>query len=128
MSPTPSIAPSAVPPAASPAAAAAKPIQAASLFALLGDPTRLQLLVTLRSGTARPIARLATQAGMTRQAVTKHLRLLERAGLVSRTSNGRETHYRYVPGTLDTARRYLDAIAGRWDALPPVNEPNLPDR
>ena len=94
----------------------AKPVQAARLFAILGDPTRLLLLVTLRSGVARPIARLATHAGMTRQAVTKHLHLLEQAGLVTRTSAGRETHYRYVPGTLDVARQYLDAIAGRWDA------------
>lgn len=112
----------------SPALPTPKPTQAAALFAILGDPTRLQLLVTLRSGVARPIARLAIQAGMTRQAVTKHLRLLEQAGLVTRTSAGRETHYRYVPGTLDAARRYLDAIAGRWEALPPSAEPNVPDR
>jgi len=106
----------------------AKPVQAAALFAILGDPTRLQLLVTLRSGVARPIARLAAQAGMTRQAVTKHLRLLEQAGLVTRTVAGRETHYRYVPGTLDAARQYLDAIAGRWEAMPTTPEMTLPDR
>ena len=106
----------------------AKPVQAARLFAILGDPTRLLLLVTLRSGVARPIARLATHAGMTRQAVTKHLHLLEQAGLVTRTSAGRETHYRYVPGTLDVARQYLDAIAGRWDAMAPPTDPNVPDR
>ena len=110
------------------APSATKPTQAAALFAILGDATRLQLLVTLRSGTARPIARLAAQAGMTRQAVTKHLRLLEQAGLVIRTIAGRETHYRYVPGTLDAARQYLDAIAGRWEAMPPPAEDNVPDR
>ena len=112
----------------SPAPPASKPTQAAALFAILGDPTRLQLLVTLRSGVARSIARLAAQAGMTRQAVTKHLRLLEQAGLVTRTSAGRETHYRYVPGTLDAARQYLDAIAGRWEALPPATDTGVPDR
>ncbi|MCP3735026.1 metalloregulator ArsR/SmtB family transcription factor [Sphingomonas sp. RP10(2022)] len=94
-----------------------KPVQAAHLFAALADPTRLALLVTLRSGTARPIARLSANAGMTRQAVTKHLRILEDAGLVTVTRTGRETHYTYRPGSLDAAGRYLDAIAGRWGAV-----------
>jgi DNA-binding transcriptional ArsR family regulator len=94
-----------------------KPVQAARLFAALADPTRLALLVILRSGTPRSIARLSTNAGMTRQAVTKHLRVLEDAALVSVSRDGRETHYTYRPGALDTARTALDAIAGNWDAV-----------
>ncbi|MGP7796963.1 ArsR/SmtB family transcription factor [Sphingomonas sp. CLY1604] len=94
-----------------------KPEHAARLFAALADPTRLALLVTLRSGTPRPIARLAAGAGMTRQAVTKHLRVLETAGLVSAIRSGRETHYSYHPGALDPARTALDAIAGNWAAV-----------
>jgi len=95
-----------------------KPIQAARLFAVLSDPTRLALLVILRSGTSRSIARLSANAGMTRQAVTKHLRVLADAGFVTATIVGRETHYIYHPEAMATARRYLDAIAGRWEALP----------
>jgi len=114
--------------AASAHTSTAKPVQAARLFAVLADATRLSLLVTLRSGTPRPIARLAAHAGMTRQAVTKHLNLLEQAGLVARTSVGRETHYRYLPDTLDAARHYLDAIAGRWDTMPVPKDPSVPDR
>lgn len=94
-----------------------KPIEAARLFAALADPTRLALLVILRSGTPRSIARLSANAGMTRQAVTKHLRILEAATLVTVTRTGRETHYTYRPGALDIARTMLDAIAGNWTAI-----------
>ncbi|MEI5687608.1 MULTISPECIES: ArsR/SmtB family transcription factor [Sphingomonas] len=96
-----------------------KPVQAARLFAVLADPTRLSLLITLRSGPGRPIARLAATAGMSRQAVSKHLRILEDAGLVTAERLGRETHYKSRPGALDAARRTLDAIAGDWAALRP---------
>ena len=99
-----------------------KPVEAARLFAALADPTRLALLVILRSGTPRSIARLSTNAGMTRQAVTKHLRILEDAGFVIRTQAGRATHYAYRPGALDTARTALDAIAGNWTAIAPSTE------
>jgi len=94
-----------------------KPVQAATLFAALGDPTRLSLLVVLRSGTARSIARLSANAGMTRQAVTKHLRVLQAAGFVHAERVGRETHYLYGPDALNKARNALDAIAGNWNAV-----------
>lgn len=97
-----------------------KPVQAAHLFAALGDPTRLSLLIVMRSGGARSIARLSVNAGMTRQAVTKHLRVLEDAGFVIASRVGRETHYLYQPQMLDTVRTYLNAIAGRWDSMVPT--------
>lgn len=100
-----------------PAPPMAKPTQAARLFAALADPTRLALLVILRSGTPRSIARLSANAGMTRQAVTKHLKILQDANLVTATAAGRETHYRYVPDALDTVRSALDAIAGNWGQI-----------
>jgi DNA-binding transcriptional ArsR family regulator len=103
----------------SPSTPMPKPVQAARLFAALSDPTRLSLLIILRSGPGRSIARLSANAGMTRQAVTKHLRVLEDAGLVTVERLGRETHYRSKPGALDAARRTLDAIAGDWAALRP---------
>lgn len=96
-----------------------KPVQAARLFAALADPTRLALLVILRSGPPRPIARLSANAGMTRQAVTKHLHVLEAAGFVRALRQGRETHYTYDATSLATARRTLDAIAGDWHAMAP---------
>lgn len=101
----------------SPPPAMTKPTQAARLFAVLSDPTRLALLVILRSGTSRSIARLSVNAGMTRQAVTKHLRVLADAGFVTATTVGRETHYVYLPGALNAARAALDAVAGDWRAL-----------
>lgn len=103
-----------------------KPVQAARLFAALADPTRLALLVVLRSGTPRSIARLSANAGMTRQAVTKHLRVLDDAGLITATRTGRETHYTYRPGALDAARTTLDAIAGNWSAVTPARPAGLP--
>lgn len=93
----------------------AKPIQAARIFAALGDPTRLSLLIVLRSGGTRSIARLTANLGMSRQAVTKHLQALQNVGLVAVERVGRETHYVYLPEALETARRYIDAIDGRWD-------------
>lgn len=94
-----------------------KPLQAARLFAGLGDPTRLALLVILRSGPPRSIARLSVNAGMSRQAVTKHLRILEDIDLIVAHREGRETRYSYRPNALDTARNALDAIAGNWEAV-----------
>lgn len=95
----------------------AKPVHAASLFAALGDATRLSLLIVLRSGTARSIARLSTNAGMTRQAVTKHLRVLQATGFVHAERVGRETHYLYDADALNATRNALDAIAGNWTAV-----------
>ena len=97
-----------------PAPTATKPMDAARIFAALGDPTRLSLLVALRSGGTRSIARLSINSGMTRQAVAKHLRVLEESGLVVAERVGRETHYIYQPQALGEARSYLDAISGNW--------------
>jgi len=96
-----------------------KPVQAARLFAALSDPTRLSLLIILRSGPGRSIARLSANAGMTRQAVTKHLRVLEDAGLVTVERLGRETHYRSKPGALDVARWTPSPAIGRRSAPRP---------
>lgn len=106
----------------------AKPTQAARLFAALADPTRLALLVILRSGPPRSIVRLSNNAGMTRQAVTKHLRVLEDTGFVIALREGRETRYSYRTNALDTARNALDAIAGNWDAVrTPAPRQDQPD-
>ena len=88
----------------------------APVFAALGDPTRLTIVATLSDGTARSISELTTGSEMTRQAMTKHLKVLEAAGLVASERSGRETRFAFCPDRLDDARDELDAVAARWDA------------
>jgi DNA-binding transcriptional ArsR family regulator len=99
--------------AAEPAPAAAEP---AALFGALADPTRLALVTRLSGGDARSIASLSADWRVTRQAVTKHLRVLERAGLVRSTRTGRETRFALRPEAMAPARDYLDGIAAEWEA------------
>ena len=76
--------------AAAAAPALAAPLVAAPVFAALGDETRLSLMVKLAAGQPRSISQLTRGSRLTRQAVTKHLRLLEDAGLVVTRRSGRE--------------------------------------
>ena len=91
------------------------PADPAPVFAALGDPTRLSLVMTLSSGGAKSIALLAADTRLTRQAVTKHLRVLESAGLVASARSGRESRFTYRPEPLAAARICLDAISVQWD-------------
>lgn len=86
----------------------------AQIFAALGDPTRLLLVVKLSDGQPRAIIRLSSDFNLTRQAVTKHLRVLEQAGIVISERVGRESHFRYVPEPVDDARSYLDTVSEQW--------------
>ncbi|WP_160010581.1 helix-turn-helix transcriptional regulator [Rhizobium sp. 18055] len=88
---------------------------AAALFAALGDPTRLSLLATLSDGHQRSITGLSGNSELTRQAITKHLNVLQQAGLVESTRVGRESHYRFRPDRIDTMRAYLDSVSRQWD-------------
>lgn len=87
----------------------------APVFAALGDETRLGLVSTL--GTHGPLSTTRLTAGtrVTRQAVTKHLRLLEGAGLVRAARQGRERLWELAPDGLVEARRSLDVISKQWD-------------
>lgn len=87
----------------------------ASVFAALGDPTRLGLVARLCSGGPLSIARLTESTEVTRQAVTKHLHVLADAGLVRGMRQGRESVWELEPRKLEAARRYLDLISKRWD-------------
>jgi DNA-binding transcriptional ArsR family regulator len=90
----------------------------ADLFAALGDATRLALLKRLAMGKAMSIGALSENAVQTRQAVTKHLKALERAGFVKAKRVGRETRFAYQPRALEEAQDALAAIQRRWeDAL-----------
>ena len=88
----------------------------APVFAALGDPTRLSLLTRLSDGRTRSIAALSGDSQLTRQAVTKHLRVLEKAGLVSSLKVGRESRFVYEAEPVNEAKAYLDAVSAQWDA------------
>jgi DNA-binding transcriptional ArsR family regulator len=88
----------------------------APVFAALGDRTRLSLLARLSDGEARSISALSADTRLTRQAVTKHLRVLEEAGLVSSLRVGRESRFAYRPEPLEEAKAYLDRVSAQWDA------------
>jgi DNA-binding transcriptional ArsR family regulator len=99
-------------------AAALRLDEVAPVFAALGDPTRLKLVAKLSGGAPRSIAQLSEDHTVTRQAVTKHLRVLEGAGLVRGVRQGRESRFALEPQALAGARQALDQIAQQWnDAL-----------
>ena len=87
----------------------------ARVFAALGDETRLRLVTRLCEGGPTSIAKLTSGAEVTRQAVTKHLRVLEGSGLVQSTREGRESLWELAPGRLEEAGRYLEEISQHWD-------------
>lgn len=90
-------------------------IDPAPIFAALGDRTRLSLLLRLSDGRARSITTLSMATSLTRQAVTKHLRVLEDAGLVAASRVGRESLFAGRPEALAEARSYLETVSAQWD-------------
>jgi DNA-binding transcriptional ArsR family regulator len=89
--------------------------RSAPLFAALGDETRLYVVAQLCAQGPMSITRLTEGAEVSRQAVTKHLNVLEEAGLVRGSRNGRERIWEMETGRLDEARRTLEQISTRWD-------------
>jgi DNA-binding transcriptional ArsR family regulator len=87
----------------------------APIFAALGDPTRLSLLAKLSDGRLRSIADLSSDAAISRQAVTKHLNVLEQAGLVKSSRVGRESRYAFRPEPIESLKDYLDGVSRQWD-------------
>ncbi|HTG21713.1 MAG TPA: metalloregulator ArsR/SmtB family transcription factor [Reyranella sp.] len=97
-----------------PSAAAALRARAA-VFAALGDETRLGLLARLTNGEPQSISRLTSGTRLTRQAVTKHLRVLEGAGVVHSVKTGRESRFALEPKTIIDAQTYLEHVSRQWD-------------
>jgi len=89
--------------------------QTAPVFAALGDQTRLRLVARLGREGPLLIARLTDGTDVTRQAVTKHLRVLADAGLARGVRQGRERLWQLQAAPLDEARRSLERISERWD-------------
>jgi len=87
----------------------------ARVFAALGDETRLALVAELSGGDRRSISQLAAGSALTRQAVTKHLRVLERAGLVRCLHAGRESRFEFNPKAMEEMREYLEFVSAKWD-------------
>jgi DNA-binding transcriptional ArsR family regulator len=87
----------------------------APVFAALGHRTRLALVHRLSSGRPCSITKLTEGSRLSRQAVTKHLRVLERAGIVHAVEAGRESLFEYDPEPVAELRGYLDLISAQWD-------------
>ena len=95
--------------------AAAKIESQAEIFAALGDSTRLSLVSKLIDGQSHSISSLAEGSKITRQAITKHLSVLEGIGLVTKVKEGRESLYELDPKPLKSLQEYLDIISSQWD-------------
>lgn len=89
--------------------------QTARLFAALSDSTRLQLVKQLSHEGPQSISALTEETAISRQAVTKHLEVLEQAKLAASRRIGRQRFFELKPERLVTIHRYLDQIAGQWD-------------
>jgi DNA-binding transcriptional ArsR family regulator len=88
----------------------------APIFAALGDETRLRLVARLCDEGPRSITQLTAGFDVTRQAISKHLRVMADAGLVRPSWHGRESLWELRPERLADARRSLDAISRQWDS------------
>ena len=85
------------------------------LWAAVGDPSRRRLLDLLVAGGETTSSRLAQEVPFSRQAVSKHLAVLERANLVASRREGREVHYAVNPARLAAAAEAMTRAAARWD-------------
>ena len=88
----------------------------APIFAALGDETRLSIVAKLSSGEPHSIARLTEGTRLTRQAVTKHLRVLEDAQLVHSVRSGRENLYKLDPEPIREVGEYAELVSAHWDS------------
>ncbi len=86
------------------------------VFAALGDETRLRVVARLTEEGPLSIAKLTEGSHLTRQAMTKHLRVLSAAGLLRGRREGRENVFEFEPRRLAEARGYLARISEHWDA------------
>jgi DNA-binding transcriptional ArsR family regulator len=89
--------------------------RSARVFAALGDRRRLHLLERLTADGPLSITRLSEGAGVSRQAVAKHLAVLSDAGLVHDEKRGRERLYEVDPESVQHVRHALDRISAKWD-------------
>jgi DNA-binding transcriptional ArsR family regulator len=87
----------------------------APVFAALGDETRLSLVAKLCGGQPRSISQLTEGSKLTRQAITKHLRVLQRVQIVRSARVGRESLFEFDPEPIEDLKKYLDFVSEQWD-------------
>jgi DNA-binding transcriptional ArsR family regulator len=95
--------------------AAVKRQARAPVFAALGDETRLALVAKLCARQPYSISQLTHGSRLTRQAITKHLRVLESAGIVHSVRRGRESLFEFDPQPIEGIKEYLDFVSEQWD-------------
>jgi len=95
--------------------ATAKGHARAPVFAALGDETRLALVAKLCRRQPYSISQLTHGFKLTRQAITKHLRVLESAGIVHSVRIGRESRFEFDPEPIEGIKEYLDFVSEQWD-------------
>lgn len=86
------------------------------MFEALADPVRRRLVSQLAESSPRTATQLAQHHTISRQAVVKHLAILERARLVATQRAGREKHYILTPEPLKQLGRWIDTVSVRWEA------------
>lgn len=91
-------------------------LAAAPLFDALGDPNRLRIVVRLSESGPSSTSQVTESVSVTRQAATKHLELLQAAGLVASSRRGRERIWTLQTRPLIDAGDYLTQLSRRWDA------------
>jgi DNA-binding transcriptional ArsR family regulator len=89
---------------------------AAPVFAALGDAVRIRIVARLSHEGPLSVTSLTVDAGVTRQAVTKHLNVLVDAGVVRDARSGRERIFELDTKRLEIARACLETVSGQWDA------------
>lgn len=87
-----------------------------AVFVALADPTRIDLIERLQRAHALATTELAEGTGLTRQAVKKHLDILENAGLVHGTRSGRRRLWRLDPAPLTSVQHWAEGIRTQWEA------------
>jgi DNA-binding transcriptional ArsR family regulator len=90
----------------------------APVFAALGDETRLSLVAKLCGGQPHSISQLTRGSKLTRQAITKHLRVLASVGIVHSLRSGRsgrENRFAFDPQPVEELKEYLDFVSAQWD-------------
>src|SRR5436189_5105005 len=87
----------------------------APVFAALGDETRLSLVAKLCGGQLYSISQLTEGSKLTRQAITKHLRVLESVGIVRGQRTGRQSLFQFDPEPIEETKEYLALVSEQWD-------------
>jgi DNA-binding transcriptional ArsR family regulator len=86
------------------------------VLAALADPTRQRVLESVAARGEATATMVAAELPVSRQAIAKHLAILERAGLVASRKQGREMRYSVCPERLDATARWMGNLAAEWDA------------